>query len=150
MWKQIEQQIPADQSNRVVDNAIDLPWRNFPSPEFGAKFQRVVPVFTEVSQFLCKTLYRIGENSPHAKNHLDSSSRFEKNASMRRTDRRTDGQAHDDSISAYCASIASRGKNIIQCSNTTQYNSCTNVCKASSYLLPSSFNANRYTKLRRK
>ena len=28
-----------------VDNTIDVPWRNFPSSEFGTKFQRQVPLF---------------------------------------------------------------------------------------------------------
>jgi len=28
---------------RVVDDAIDLPWRNFLSPKFGTKFQKEVP-----------------------------------------------------------------------------------------------------------
>ena len=32
-----------------VDNKIDLPWRNFLSPEVRVKFQREVPLFSEVS-----------------------------------------------------------------------------------------------------
>jgi len=29
-------------STSFVDNTIDLPWRSFPSPQFGTKFQRKV------------------------------------------------------------------------------------------------------------
>jgi len=32
-------------STVFVDNTLDLPWRNFPSPQFGTKFQRKVPSF---------------------------------------------------------------------------------------------------------
>ena len=38
-----------------VDNAIDLPWRNFLRPEFGAKFQRNLgstPIFWDTVNFL--------------------------------------------------------------------------------------------------
>jgi len=37
--------VQARPSTSFVDNAIDLPWRNFLSPEFAAKFQREVPEF---------------------------------------------------------------------------------------------------------
>jgi len=32
-----------DDDDVSVDNAIDLPWRKFVSPEFMAKFQKAVP-----------------------------------------------------------------------------------------------------------
>ena len=41
---------------RFVDNAIDLPWRNFLRSEFGAKFQREVPLFSEVPEFPYNTV----------------------------------------------------------------------------------------------
>jgi len=37
-----------------VDNAVDLPWRNFLSPNFGTKFQREVPEFLRYSYFPIK------------------------------------------------------------------------------------------------
>ena len=42
---------PLTTTTSFVDNAIDLPRRNFPCPEFGAKFQREVPLFLEVPEF---------------------------------------------------------------------------------------------------
>ena len=30
---------------------IDMPWRNFLSPEFGAKYQSEVPLFLKISEF---------------------------------------------------------------------------------------------------
>jgi len=37
------QQIQPSTTTRFVDNAMDLSWRNFLSPEFGTKSQREVP-----------------------------------------------------------------------------------------------------------
>ena len=39
-----------------VDDTVDLPRRNFLSPEFEAKFQKEVPLFSEIPDFLCNKL----------------------------------------------------------------------------------------------
>ena len=52
-------------STSFVDHTIDLPWRNFLGPEFGAKFQRKVPLFWSNPNFLT-TQFRIGQRKPPA------------------------------------------------------------------------------------
>jgi len=48
-----------------VDNMIDLPWRNFLSPEFQTKFQKeFMPLFLEVLKFPYNSV-----GSLPAKNH---------------------------------------------------------------------------------
>ena len=53
-------------ANRFVDNAIDMPWRNFPSPEF----QRKVPLFMEFIISMKHSAYM--EGSSRANDQLDS------------------------------------------------------------------------------
>jgi len=75
-----------------------MPWRNFLSPEFRAKFQREVPLFLEIglTEFLFNTMYlNVGrvEGSSHAENQLDSFSRFDRTPTCEgQTDMQT--QAH--------------------------------------------------------
>jgi len=96
-------------STSFVDNAIDLPWRNFLSPEFGTKFQREVPSFLEILKFPYNTVRDSWKEASMPK-QLDSSARFDTMlACDRRTDEQTDRWTHDDS--QYIASMASRGKN---------------------------------------
>ena len=40
-----------------VDNAIDLPWRNFFRPEFGTKFPREVLLLLEILEFPYNTVW---------------------------------------------------------------------------------------------
>jgi len=56
-----------------------MPKQNFPSPEFGTKFQRKVPLFVEIPEFPFNSVYggwkeapRWMEESSHARNQLDS------------------------------------------------------------------------------
>ena len=57
-----------------ADNAIDLPWRNFPNPEFGTKFQREVhPNFCRYPHFRITLCGAVGRKPPRH-NQLDSSS----------------------------------------------------------------------------
>ena len=85
-----------------VDDKLNLPWQNFLSPEFGTKFQWEVLLFWRHANFLT-TECGIGER--HAKNQLDSSSRFD---TIPTCDGRTDIQTDNDS--KYRASLAMRGK----------------------------------------
>jgi len=47
-----------------VDNAIDLPWQNFLSPEFETKFQKEVPIFLEIAEFLYNAECRMEGRKP--------------------------------------------------------------------------------------
>jgi len=40
----------------VDELLIDLAWRNFPSPEYGTKFEMEVPLFLEIREFLYRTV----------------------------------------------------------------------------------------------
>ena len=97
--RQCRQQAPS--STSYVDNAIDLPWRNFQSPESGIKFQREVPLFLEIPKFPHNTVWDRWKEAYVLKTN---SIRFDTT-----TDGRTDGQTHDDSKNR--ASMAPRGKN---------------------------------------
>jgi len=50
-----------------VDRTIDLPWRNFLSPEFLAKFQKEVPLFSEILEFPESTVYDRSKEAPVSK-----------------------------------------------------------------------------------
>ena len=67
----------------------DLPWRNFLSPEFGAKFQTEVPLFLGYPNFL-KTRFKIGQRELPCQNLVLSLQSFRYNTGLLRTDRRTD------------------------------------------------------------
>jgi len=54
-----------------------MPWQKFPSPAFGTKFQREVPVFLEIPNFP-KIQCSIGRGKPYAKNQLDPWNHFDK------------------------------------------------------------------------
>jgi len=57
---------------------IDVPWRNFLSPEYGTKFQREVPLFWRYQNFL-KIQSRIGRRKlPCQKTQFDSFIRFDR------------------------------------------------------------------------
>jgi len=43
-------------SERPHFSTIDMPWRNFLSPEFTTKFQREVPLFLEITEFPFNTV----------------------------------------------------------------------------------------------
>ena len=90
----------APSSTSFVDHSIDLPWWNFPSPEFGAKFQREVPWFLEIPEFPFNKHTRIGQMKlPCKKNPaLSVVSMLYQLVADRQTDGRKDGQIHDDSI----------------------------------------------------
>jgi len=115
----------------IVDNTIDLPWRNFLSPEFRTKFQREVSLFFEIPEFPYNTVWdRWKEASMPKKIPLDSSDRFDTIQACdryrqqdRQTGGRTDRQTHDDSI--HRASIASRSKNY---SNAVRPPPCDAAC----------------------
>ena len=47
-------------------STIDMLWRNFLSPEFGAKFQREVPLFLKVPEFHYKGVARPGRSPARA------------------------------------------------------------------------------------
>ena len=98
---------PPRPSTSFVDNTIDLPWRNFLSPEFGTKFQRKETLFRRYLDFLKHNVGQV-EGSFHATNQLDLS----RPACDRPTYRQTDGQTYDHS--EYRASIASRVKRFTQ------------------------------------
>ena len=98
---------PPRPSTSFVDNTIDLPWRNFLSPEFGTKFQKKETLFRRYLDFLKHNVGQV-EGSFHAANQLDLS----RPACDRPTYRQTDGQTYDHS--EYRASIASRGKRFTQ------------------------------------
>jgi len=65
-------------STNFVDKMIDLPWRNFLSPEFATKFQRKVGLpYLELPEFPYSTVCRIGGRKPPCqKKQFDPFSRF--------------------------------------------------------------------------
>jgi len=68
-----------------VDNAIDLPWLNFLSPEFETKFHREVP------KFLYNTMQEASMQKP---NSIRSVVFFYRTpACVRRIDRQTDARS---------------------------------------------------------
>ena len=98
-------------STSCVDYIIDLPWRNFLSPEFGAKFQREVLLVLEVYPNFIIAQFRINQRKLPCPKKTSSirlvvSIQY-RLVTDRQRDRQMDGHTHD-SIS--CASIASRGK----------------------------------------
>ena len=95
-------------STSFVDKTIDLPWRNFRSPEFETKFQGAEPYFLEEPEFFTTRCRTDGRNPP-SKNQLDSSSCFN-------TLPACDGQTQDEGT--YRASTASSGKKESQLKNT--------------------------------
>ena len=99
----------APSSTSFVDHSIDLPWWNFLSPEFGAKFQREVPWFLEIPEFPYNKHTRIGQMKLHAKK-TRLYPLFRCYTSLWRTDRLTDGRTDRYTTTAYRISIASRGK----------------------------------------
>jgi len=83
-----------------LDHTIDLPWRNFVSPEFGAKFQRDAPLFLEVLKFP----YNADYGSHEAVMPKTSFLRLVVSIQYRLvTDGQTDGRTHDDGIHVYRA-----------------------------------------------
>ena len=59
-----------------VDNAIDLPWRNFLSPEFGTMFHSEVPLLGRYPKFLYNNTVWDRRRKRHICQH-DSTSRFD-------------------------------------------------------------------------
>ena len=68
-------QVASTSSTSVVDNTIDLPLQNYVSHEDGTKFQRKIPIYLAISNFLTTQYER--EERIHDKKKLDSSSRFD-------------------------------------------------------------------------
>jgi len=86
----------APSSTSFVDHTIDLPWRNFLSPEFGGKFQREVPYFWKYPIFY-NTLYDRSKVAPVPKT---SSILLVVSIQYRIvTDGRTDGQTDRRTVS---------------------------------------------------
>jgi len=91
-------------STSFDDSAIDLPLRNVLRLEFGAKFQREVPLFLEITEF---PENRIVQRKPPCQK--TSYVRLVVSIQYRHvTDRQTNTRRHD---SIYRASIASCGTN---------------------------------------
>jgi len=67
--------VASTSSTSVVDNTIDLPLQNYVSHEDGTKFQRKIPIYLAISNFLTTQYER--EERIHDKKKLDSSSRFD-------------------------------------------------------------------------
>jgi len=64
------------EANLIARSTIDMPWRNFLSPEFRKKFQRDVPLFLQIPNFL-ETQCRTGRKKPpRKKTQLDPSNHF--------------------------------------------------------------------------
>jgi len=76
----------------------------FSKSDFRTKFQREVPLFLEITEFLL-TQCRTGEGSSHAKNQLHSFIRFDRTPTC-------DGQT-DTGPWLVLGCIASRGKNVV-------------------------------------
>ena len=74
---------------------MDLPWRNFLSQEFRAKFQKKNTLILWSYPNFLTTLFRIGQRKLTRQKPALSSSRFN---ILPACDGRTDGQTHDDSI----------------------------------------------------
>ena len=105
---QMSSTTPPTTTTSFVDNAIDLPWRNCRSPEFGIKFQTEVPQFLEIPKCPYNTV--MWERWKEAAVPNTCSIRPVVSMPYRLVaDRRTDRWIHEDS--KYRASIASRGKN---------------------------------------
>jgi len=70
---------PPRLSTSFVDNTIDLPWRNFRSPEIGTTFQMEVLLVSDISEYPSNSLQcRIdGRKRVRAKTQLDPFSRFD-------------------------------------------------------------------------
>jgi len=92
---------------------IDIPWRNFISPEFGTNFQRDVPYFWRYHNFLT-TGRGMGRRKLPCQNRLYSFIRFDRTPTCdRQTDRHRHRHRHG-AVAGTRASIASpRGKNDI-------------------------------------
>ena len=100
-----QQARPSSTKTSFLDDAIDVLWRNFVSPEFGTSARGKYPNFWLYPNILT-TQCRIASMPKQ----LHSSTRFDTiPACDRRTEGRKDRQAYDDSI--YIASIASRSEN---------------------------------------
>jgi len=76
-------------STRFVDHIINLPWRNFYSPEIGAKFRREVPLFWRYPNFLIMQ-FRIKQRKLPCPKPALSMRLFQYSTGLWRTDRQTD------------------------------------------------------------
>jgi len=92
----------------IVDNTIDLPWRNFLSPEFRTKFQREVSLFLEIPEFPYNTVWdRWKEASMPKKSRsirpiVSIQHRLATDTDSK-TDRQADGQTDRHTMTAYTA-----------------------------------------------
>jgi len=92
----------------ITRSTIDVLWRNFLSPEFGAKFQRGVHALLKVG--LPEHSVVLVERSSHPKNQPDSFIRFDRTPIVTDTETR-----RHRAIYSTGASIASRGSKRGQC-----------------------------------
>jgi len=85
---------------------IDIPKQNFLSPEFGTKFQRKVPLFLVMPEFLFSTVRWVKGSSRGKTSSIRSAASMElRLVTETQTDRRTQGHSYSTR-----ASIASRGE----------------------------------------
>jgi len=93
-----------EDDDEFVDNAIDLPWRNFLSPEFGTQSQGKYPIIWRFPF----SVWHSGRKAsvPKPARFVQS---FRCNTGLWQTDWRTDGQT--DAWGQHLASVASSCKN---------------------------------------
>jgi len=96
---------------KLIARSVDMPWWNFPSPEFRKKFH--FSIFADIWISL-KHSVGLVEKSLHAKKPARSVQPLQQNTYLWQTDRQT--QAHW----LYRACIASRGKNCSIKSSTSR------------------------------
>ena len=74
----------------VVDNAIDLPWRNFLRPDLGQSSREKCPSFFSRNPNFLITQYGIGRRKPACQIDARFVQSFRYNTGLWQTDRRTD------------------------------------------------------------